>query len=232
MSMAREHKTTSYIFFKRQQHITFPALVATAIVLTAAISPELEEHLSKEDGWIENITNIALLATTTFGLSSISKQILGRGALIFISIASFLAFLSEISFGERLFNLDMPHAGGKELDGIHDLLHMFQKIYIVNHNYHPTETLIATTILLTLTVLVVYRSRARVLQINAYLKTLKIRPALAFAIVFAAAAQALDLGIIEHDNHRLLEEMLELLAALCLAAAIFKIKSLNQKIIL
>ena len=122
----------------------------------------------------------------------------------------------------------MPHAGGKQLDGVHDLLHMLQKIYIVNGNYHPTETLIATTILLALAATLIYTARSKISKLNNYLKTLKIRSIVAYAISFALVAQALDLGIIVHENHRILEEILELLAAFCLAASIIKIKSLNH----
>ena len=226
--MARKKQTLLHMLFEQKKHIAFLVLATIVLLLTVALSPEIQEHLSKEDGWIENMTILVLLGTTTIGVFSRSKKILGKRAFIFISFTSFLAFLSEISFGERLFNLDMPHAGGKELNGIHDLLHMFQKIYIVNNNFHPTETLIATTILLALIATLFYIARARISQLNNYLKTLKIRSIVAYAIAFAAAAQALDLGIIAHENHRILEETLELLAALCLAAAIFKIKSFNH----
>ena len=226
--MARKKQTASLMLFKRKKHIAFLALAITVLLLTSAFSPEIEEHLSKEDGWIENITIFALLATTTLGAFLLSKKILGKRALIFISLTSFLAFLSEISFGERLFNLDMPHAGGKQLDGVHDLLHMLQKIYIVNSNYHPTETLIATTVLLALAATLIYIARAKILKLNNHLRMLTIRLIVAYAISFAAVAQALDLGIIVHDNHHILEEILELLAALCLAASILKIKSLNH----
>ena len=226
--MAREKKTTLYTFFKQEKHIIYIALAVTTLALTAAISPEIEENLSKEDGWIENTTTLVLLATTALGLFSISKQILGKKALIFVSLASFLAFLSEISFGERLFDLDMPHAGGKELDGVHDLLHMFQKIYSVNYNYHPTETLIVSACLLTVTAFLSHAGRSRLLQLNTYLKTLKIRSIIIYSAALAAAAQAFDLDIITHENHRILEEMLELLAALCLAGTVFKLKSLNH----
>ena len=228
MSMERKKQTALQMLFKRKKHITFLALAITILLLTSAFSPEIEEHLSKEDGWIENITTFALFATTTLGTFLLSKKILGKRALIFISITSFIAFLSEISFGERLFNLDMPHAGGKQLDGVHDLLHMLQKIYIVNGNYHPTETLIATTILLALAATLIYTARSKISKLNNYLKTLKIRSIVAYAISFALVAQALDLGIIVHENHRILEEILELLAAFCLAASIIKIKSLNH----
>jgi hypothetical protein len=226
--MARKKQTVLLMLFERKKHNAFLVLTTIVLLLTVALSPEIQEHLAKEDGWVENITILALLGTTTLGVFSHSKIILGKRALIFISLTSFLAFLSEISFGQRLFNLDMPHAGGKELDGIHDLLHMFQKIYIVNNNFHPAETLIATTILLALVAALIYIARAKISQLNNYLKMLKIRSTVAYAISFAAAAQALDLGIIAHENHRILEEILELLAALCLADAIFKIKSLNH----
>ena len=228
LSMERKKQTALQTLFKRKKHITFLALTITILLLTSAFSPEIEEHLSKEDGWIENITTFALFATTTLGTFLLSKKILGKRALIFISLTSFLAFLSEISFGERLFNLDMPHPGGKQLDGVHDLLHMLQKIYIVNGNYHPTETLIATTILLALAATLIYTARSKISKLNNYLKTLKIRSIVAYAISFAVVAQALDLGIVVHENHRILEEILELLAALCLAASIIKIKSLNH----
>ena len=227
-SMARKKQTLLHMLFEQKKHIAFLVLATIVLLLTVALSPEIQEHLSKEDGWIENMTVLVLLGTTTIGVFSRSKKLLGKRAFIFISFTSFLAFLSEVSFGERLFNLDMPHAGGKELNGIHDLLHMFQKIYIVNNNFHPVETLIATTILLALITTLIYIARARISHLNNYLKTLKIRSILAYAISFAVAAQALDLGIIAHENHCILEETLELLAALCLAAAIFKIKSFNH----
>ena len=226
--MARESKTTLCRLFKCQKNIIFLALAAMTLALAAGISPEIEQHLSKEDGWIENITTLVLLATTALGLFSISKQILGRRALIFVSLASFLAFLSEISFGERLFDLDMPHAGGKELDGVHDLLHMFQKIYVVNYNYHPIKTLIISAFLLAIAAISSYIGRAKLLRLNTYLKTLRIRSIAIYAIAFAAAAQAFDLDMITHENHRILEEILELLAALCLAGTAFKLKSLNH----
>ena len=225
--MALKKQTASLMLFKQKKHIAFLALAITMLLLTVTFSPEIEEYLSKEDGWIENITTFTLFATSTLGAFLLSKKILGKRALIFISLTSFLAFLSEISFGERLFNLDMPHAGGKQLDGVHDLLHMLQKIYIVNSSYHPTETLIATTILLALAATLIYTARANISKLNNYLKTLKIRLIVAYAISFATVAQVLDLGIVAHENHRILEEILELLAALCLAASILKIKSLN-----
>ena len=127
-----------------------------------------------------------------------------------------------------MFDLDMPHAGGKELDGIHDLLHMFQKIYVVNYNYRPIETLIVSAFLLAIAVISSYIGRAKLLRLNTYLKALRIRSITIYATAFAAAAQAFGLDMITHENHQILEEILELLAALCLAGTVFKLKSLNH----
>ena len=101
---------------------------------------------------------------------------------------------------------------------------MFQELYIVNHNYHPIETLIASAFLFAIAAISGCIGRAKFLQLNAYLKTLRIRS----IAIYAAAAQAFGLDTITHENHRILEEILELLAALRLPGTVFKLKSLNN----
>ena len=137
----------------------FLALAAGVLFLSTTLSPEAGKVLSDEDGLIENITTFILFATAVLGIFSMPKQNQNRRSIAIISFASLLAFLSELSFGERIFNLDMPHAGGKQLDGIHDLLHMLQKIFIANYNYQSAETIITTAVLISLLVLVSYAVR-------------------------------------------------------------------------
>ena len=60
----------------------------------------------------------------------------------------------------------MPHAGGKQLDGANDPLHMLQKKYIVNYNYHPAETTATATALITLAILTTYAARKKILRLN------------------------------------------------------------------
>ena len=55
----------------------------------------------------------------------------------------------------------MPHARGKQLDGIHDLLHMLQKIFIANYNYQPVEATVAATALISLIALATYGVRKK-----------------------------------------------------------------------
>ena len=97
----------------------------------------------------------------------------------------------------------------KELEGFHDWLHMFHKLQIVNHNYHPIETLIVSADLFAITAILSCIGRAKFLQLNAYLKTLRISSITIYAAVFAATTQAFGLDRFTHKNHWISEEILE-----------------------
>ena len=118
----------------------------------------------------------------------------------------------------------MPHAGGKQLDGIHDLLHMLQKIFITNYNYHPAETTVITTVPIGVDMLATYAASKIIYRMNIHLKELSIQDMIFLSIAFAIIAQGFDLNIFPYKNYRILEETLELLSALCLFSAAFKIK--------
>ena len=211
----------------KQKPFIFFAIAGGVLFLSTTLSPETGKSISSEDGLVENLTTIILFATTALGLFPALKQNQGRRTAAIISSVSFLSFLSELSFGERIFNLDMPHAGGKQLDGIHDLLHMLQKIFIANYNYQPVETTVAAIVLISLLVLATYAARKKIGRLNFYLKGLGVRYLMSLAIIFGIVAQGLDLNLFPYKNYRILEETLELLSAICIFATILKIKSLN-----
>ena len=226
--MEEKNKFVIYKSIAKWKPFIFLALACGVLFLSTTLSPEAGKNIANEDGLIENMTTFVLLATAVLGIFSMPKQNQNRRIVAIISFASFLAFLSELSFGERIFDLDMPHAGGKQLDGIHDLLHMLQKIFIANYNYQPEETTVITAALISLLVLGTYAVRKKIHHLNIYLKGLGVRYVIFLAIIFAAVAQGLDLNIFPHKNYLILEESLELLSALCLFVTIFKIKSLNN----
>ena len=122
----------------------------------------------------------------------------------------------------------MPHARGKQLDGIHDLLHMLQKIFIANYNYQPVEATVAATALISLIALATYGVRKKIHHLNIHLKGLKARYVIFLAIAFAIIAEGLDLNIFPYKNYRILEGTLELLSALCLFVTLLKIKLLTN----
>ena len=227
ISVTEKSRLGLYKLITIRKPFIFLALAAGVLFLSTTLSPEAGKVLSDEDGLIENITTFILFATAVLGIFSMPKQNQNRRSIAIISFVSLLAFLSELSFGERIFNLDMPHAGGKQLDGIHDLLHMLQKIFIANYNYQPAETTVAATALTSLLVLATYAARKKIGRLNIYLKGLGVRYLMILAIIFGIIAQGLDLNLFLYKNHRILEETLELLSAICLFATILKIKSLN-----
>lgn len=210
--------------FAKQKPFIFFAIAGGVLFLSTTLSPETGKSISNEDGLVENLTTFLLFAATALGLFSALKQNQGRRTVAIISLVSFLSFLSELSFGERIFNLDMPHAGGKQLDGIHDLLHMLQKIFTANYNYHPAETTVVTTALIGVAILATYAARKIVYRMNSHLKELSIRYIIFLSVAFAIIAQGFDLNVFPYKNGRILEETLELLSALCLFSAVLKIK--------
>ena len=226
--MEEKNKFVIYKSIAKRKPFIFLVLACGVLFLSTTLSPEAGKNIANEDGLIENMTTFILFATAALGIFSMPKQNQNRKTIAIISFTSFVAFLSELSFGERIFDLDMPHAGGKQLDGIHDLLHMLQKIFIANYNYQPEETTVTTAALISLLALATYAAREKIHHLNIHLKELGVRYIIFLAIIFAIVAQGLDLNIFPHKDYRILEETLELLSALCLFATIFKIKSIND----
>ena len=109
--MEEKNKFVIYKSIAKRKPFIFLALAAGVLFLSTTLSPEAGKVLSDEDGLIENITTFILFATAVLGIFSMPKQNQNRRSIAIISFASLLAFLSELSFGERIFNLDMPHAG-------------------------------------------------------------------------------------------------------------------------
>ena len=88
------------------------------------ILPHHRETLGGEDMIIENLTAAFFLFAA---LSSIYYLLIGnikksRKLLGIIIVFGLLAFLDELSFGERIFDLSMPTLDNKKVDGLHDLL--------------------------------------------------------------------------------------------------------------
>ena len=225
IKIKRRHKSNP---ITRKKNAAFLIIAVVILFSMIIFTPDAANTISREDGPVENLTTFIFLATAVTGIISTPKQTIGKKAIAAISAVSFLAFLSEISFGERLLELEMPHAGGKQLDGVHDLLHMLQKILIVNYKYHPNETSIVAITLLIASTGFIYTKRKLLGRLNSYLKKLKIRSLLISAIALAALSQLLDLNIIILRNGRLLEEALELAFSLCLALAVLKVKQINS----
>ncbi|WP_227269732.1 hypothetical protein [Roseobacter weihaiensis] len=116
----------------------FPVLVlsATALVCLLFLAGLIRPSIMVEDGPVENASAALFLYASLLGFWTLATRALASKLdfklILGISLFSLLLFLSEVSFGARLFDFEMPPMeGGGEFDGGHDiaiiLLRMMQK---------------------------------------------------------------------------------------------------------
>ena len=128
------------------------------------------------------------------------------------------AFVEEISFGERIFNLEMPYLGGEKFDGLHDLF------FLIYEGLRVRGLLLWAILGFLLAAIFIWRLipgfRPWVREIS---KTIKAQPPLIFlslAIAFVTASFILDLEFLEYRTGYFLEELVEFLGALALGFAV------------
>ena len=211
----------------------FPALTTqkiyaySAVLLLASsfalsfITPDFLKSISKEDHLLENLSTGLLLGTAFFGLINWKQRQADTTAIGVYTILAIIGFLDEVSFGQRLIGFTPPMAGGTSLDGFHDLANMFRKIISINLQYHPTQTFITLSVLLSSLLILAFKFKIKIYGVYKNLKRLKLVCVVISIILAIALSQMLDLKIINISWSTCLEEILELIAVLglltCLA---------------
>ncbi|WP_224824425.1 hypothetical protein [Cognatishimia sp. MH4019] len=109
--------------------LRFPGLLFCTVGLVVCVfcAGLLRPGLVTEDGPLENASAILFLFGSLMGawhlLNPNHINALDRRLILATTLLSLLFFLSEISFGARYFDLDMPQMeGGGEFDGGHDIV--------------------------------------------------------------------------------------------------------------
>jgi TPR repeat protein len=84
----------------------------------------------QEDRIVENITAGLFLITFLSSLALLldSRNINYRKALIIVMALGLLGFLDELSFGQRIFNFQVPYVFGFPLDAAHDIVAITLKV--------------------------------------------------------------------------------------------------------
>jgi hypothetical protein len=161
----------------------------------------------------------ALFALGTALLRPVSVTFAERSILFGVSGLSMLLFLSEISFGARIFHIQMPRmSGGGEFDGGHDIL-----ILIVRHlrDAGRIEILAAVAgggLLLAAIFALLHRfgQPARMIVRHILSKAFEFRLVLALGML----ASAVTLDLIHSYKASILEEVLEFSAGVVLVLAV------------
>lgn len=206
-----------------RENAVFAAAAFAGVVLFFTIGLS-RPGLFAEDGLVENLSAAGFAAAALFALGAallgpVSMAFAERSILFAVSGLSLLLFLSEISFGARIFDIQMPRmSGGGEFDGGHDIV-----ILIVRQlrDAGPTEMLVAIIgggLLLAAIFVFLrrFRQRARMIVRHVFSNAFEFRLAVALGIL----ASAVTLDVVPSYKASILEEVLEFSASVVLILAV------------
>ncbi|WP_407867116.1 hypothetical protein [Phyllobacterium phragmitis] len=110
-----------------RENLAFISATSAGVILLFTIGLSRPDLLA-EDGLVENLGAAGFAAAALLALSTALRKsafliITERNMLVGTSGLSLMLFLSEISFGARIFDIQMPQMrGGGEFDGGHDII--------------------------------------------------------------------------------------------------------------
>lgn len=204
-----------------RENAVFAAATFTGVALLFTIGLSRPD-LFVEDGLVENLSALgfaaaALLALGTAFLRPVPLTFAERSVLFGVSGLSLLLFLSEISFGARIFHIQMPRMdGGGEFDGGHDVI-----ILVVRHLRDAGSTGILAAVIgsgLLVAAIFLHRFRQRAWMIVRHVLSKAFEFRLVVAVGMLASAVTLDL--IHSYKASTLEEVLEFSAGVVLVLAV------------
>lgn len=176
----------------------FFGTLTVLIILLVKLWPASEIALFQEDGLIESGTAIVDGIAALLGFYAIylgvtkGRGMLDRLAMWTIPVLSAICALDEISWGARLFDMQMPEMqGGGEFDGIHDVFVILQRLIT---DTEPTTVFAAALLLIAILAMIVYWQRAFIASCLTYSVNTSLGRPLASAIILLAFATVLDLG--------------------------------------
>ncbi|WP_271894286.1 hypothetical protein [Candidatus Phyllobacterium onerii] len=181
-------------------------------------------NLLVEDGLVEDLSAAgfavaALLALNTGFLKNVSLTFTDRCLLIGTGVLSLVLFLSEISFGARIFHVQMPKMkGGGEFDGGHDIVILVFRTIRDAGSAGILVAMIGVVLLLAVAVALLLRFRREAEAMVRYILARTFEFRLLLAICMLASAVILDL--IPSYKAATLEEILEFSASGVLILAV------------
>ncbi len=210
-----------------RENVAFVCSVAAIVALLFTIGlsrPDLlvEDNLVESAGAL-GFATASLLALATAIQRCASLSAIERSLLVGTSGLCLILFLSEISFGARIFGLQMPRMrGGGEFDGGHDIVILALRLL---RDAGPTGYLaaaIGALLFLTLAAVLLHMFRQ---EVWAILRRILARPfECRLALALAMLASAVTLDLITSYKSAILEEVLEFSAGGVLILAIIALR--------
>lgn len=205
-----------------RENLAFISATSVAVVLLFTIGLSKPAWLV-EDGLVETMGAMGFAAAALLALSMALRKsalltLTERSLLVGTSGLSLLLFLSEISFGARIFDIQMPQmSGGGEFDGGHDIVMvLFRRISDGGRSGMRVAAAAGLLLVTAIALLYRFRQQARAIVRSVLSSAFEFR--LAVALGMLASAVTLDLA----SSHKagVLEEILEFSASAVLILAV------------
>ena len=190
------------------------ATIVCLVFLSAAV-PEWRPALFEEDRAVECGTVLCFAAAFAVGLCWILSDSRNDVLLFLAVLASGLAVLDELSFGERFIGFDAPQVMGVKLDAVHDLLSLTKTLLKegTSYPYLVAGGIALAAVALSVVLLRVLSGRGWVIWHDGPRMWL-----FALAVLLVGAAQMMDAGLRFVPEAALkalyIEEILELAAGI------------------
>lgn len=209
-------------------------VIAALVFITAPSASTVRGYFIREDSLIENLTAafyFCAFASALFLLTNRSiRNRKGRNWLTALSALGLVGFLDEISFGERLFDFDMPVTHGTKIDAVHDVLELGLSLPVRLESDQKQIILLLLLTGLVLSLVAILKYGKRFLK---FVITDRYCPIYLVALIFVllgCSALILDTGRFPFRGFNAVEECLELNAALALLASCFIIYKLETQV--
>lgn len=168
------------------------------IILIVKIWPASEIALFQGDGLIESATALVDAMAALLGFYAIyygvtkNQKMLDRIAIWTIPTLSAFCALDEISWGARLFDLQMQEMkGGGEFDGVHDVFVILQRFVV---EADPSTLFVISAVTALIIAALIYWQRSFIAACLEYAVSTTLGRPLASAILLLAFATFLDFG--------------------------------------
>lgn len=176
--------------------------------------PVLRHFIAGEDRVVENLSALFFLAAFVFALVLLRQKKARRRPLIVVAVLALVGFLDEVSFGGRIIGVEFPRYYGVYFDGVHDIVTIsFDWAFDQVGNLLFLVLFIAICAAGTLVFFWCRKHLSQPGQLAEYLDEYFFG---GLFCIFLPVAIVIDLHIVDWDHLGLIEELLEMNAALVL----------------
>ncbi|MGI9285439.1 MAG: hypothetical protein ACR2P1_08615 [Pseudomonadales bacterium] len=201
---------------------TYTTLAVTILVILSAaffLLPEIREQLYEEDQFVENITVMIYLSVVLCAVGGFFyvKGKYDKSVMLLFLALGLLTLLEELSYGERYFGFIAPRILDYKMDTVHDFFFLFFKAVKELAEHFGLAVFFLFAALGGLLLYLLYRIRDHILPL---ITSLVRQPPFFYISIFIGlglTALLVDLRIFKYDLLQVLEEGLEMDAALALA---------------